>query len=308
MHTSPSFLLKSVPAMSKEHHRTLSYFRPDALSGRVVLVTGGGSGIGFEIAKQFGHHGAKGVVLVGRRQKFLDEAVKIMSDAGIPAVSSAGDIRKPEDCAAAVRRACETYGSLDVLINCAAGNFLAPAEQLSPNGFKTVVEIDLLGAYNMVHASFEALKASKFGGNIISITSTLHYTATWYQVAPVAAKAGIDAMTKNIALEWGEFGIRCNTIAPGPVEDTPGLEKLSGGNWQNMSWDSIPIRRASTKQEIASSCLYCCLNEAITGHYMVVDGGEWFGKTAFIPRERVTSVSRGVEKGSRDMGPQSSKL
>lgn len=294
--------------MSKPHQQTLSYFRPDVLAGRVVLVTGGGSGIGFEIARQFGLHGAKGVVLMGRRQNFLDESVKLLEGENIKAAAACGDIRKPEDCAASVARALDAFGSLDVVINCAAGNFLAPAEELSPKGFRTVVDIDLIGAFNMVHASFPALKASKFGGVITSITSTLHYTATWYQVAPVAAKAAIDAMSKNIALEWGEFGIRCNCVAPGPVEDTPGLEKLSGGKWKEMSWDAIPLQRASTKAEIASACLYLCLNESITGHMMVVDGGEWFGKTPGFPREMVSSVSRGVEKGSRDMGPQSSKL
>jgi len=294
--------------MAKEHQRNLSYFRPDALSGRVALVTGGGSGIGFEIARQFGLHGAKGVVLMGRRQKFLDESVKLLSTEGVKASTACGDIRKPEDCAAAVARACEEFGSLDILVNCAAGNFLAPAEQLSPNGFKTVIDIDLLGAFNMTHAAFEALKASQFGGVITSITATLHYTATWYQTAPVAAKAAIDAMTKNIALEWGDFGIRCNTVAPGPVEDTPGIEKLSGGQWRNLTWEGIPLRRASTKAEVASACVYLCLNEIITGHNMVVDGGQWFGKPAYIPRDSVARVSRGVEKGSRDMGPQSSKL
>lgn len=298
--------------MSKDRHRTISYFRPDALSDRVVLVTGGGSGIGFEIARQFGLHGAKGVVLMGRRQNFLDDAAKLLSSQGILVATSCGDIRKPENCAAAVAIACDTFGSLDVVINCAAGNFLAPAESLSPNGFKTVVDIDLLGAFNMAHASFAALSASKFGGVMTSITSTLHYTATWYQVAPVAAKAAIDAMTKNLALEWGEFGIRCNSVAPGPVEDTPGIEKLSGGTWRQMSWPGIPIQRASTKAEVASACLYLCLNESVTGHMMVVDGGEWFGKPQFIPREQVAKISRGVEKVSRDMGanskPQPSRL
>jgi len=291
--------------MSKEHHRSLSYFRQDALAGRVVLVTGGGSGIGFEIARQCGLHGATGVVLMGRRQSFLDDAVKLLAKDGIKAVASSGDIRKPPDCVAAVQVAVNTFGALDVVVNSAAGNFLAPAEGLSPNGFKTVVDIDLIGVFNMAHSAFEALKKSKFGGVFTSITSTLHYGATWYQVAPVAAKAGIDTMTRNLAMEWGEYGIRCNTIAPGPVEDTPGIEKLSGGMWREMTWPSIPTRRASTKAEIASACIYLCLNENVSGHIMVVDGGDWFGKEPFMPRETVAMVSRGVEKGSRNMGPDS---
>merc|ERR1712151_366513 len=167
------------------------------------------------------------------------------------------------------------------------------------------MDIDTLGCFNMMHAAFEPLKVSKFGGVITSVTSTLHYTATWWQTAPVAAKAAIDTMTRNLAMEGGEFGIRCNTIAPGPVEDTPGLEKLSGGN-STMEFPTIPIKRASTKAEIASSALYLCLNEAITGHWMVVDGGEWFGKQAFMPRDVVAQISRRVEKGSRDMGPGAS--
>merc|ERR1712228_1006951 len=119
---------------------------------------------------------------------------------------------------------------MGILVNSAAGNFLAVSEEMSSNAFKTVMEIDTMGCFNMMHASFAPLKASTFGGVITSITSTLHYTATWYQTAPVAAKAAIDAMTRNLALEWGDYGIRCNCIAPGPIADTPGLEKLSGGN------------------------------------------------------------------------------
>merc|ERR1712066_470609 len=134
-------------------------------------------------------------------------------------------------------------GSLDILINCAAGNFLAPAEQLSPNGFKTMIDIDTLGVFNMSHVAFEHLKASKFGGVITNITATLHYTAAWYQTAPVAAKAAIDAMTRNLALEWADYGIRCNCIAPGPIAETPGLEKLSGGQSDmDFSHTGLPLK------------------------------------------------------------------
>uniref|UniRef100_A0A7S2NIH2 2,4-dienoyl-CoA reductase [(3E)-enoyl-CoA-producing] n=1 Tax=Alexandrium andersonii TaxID=327968 RepID=A0A7S2NIH2_9DINO len=292
---------------AQQRRKVLSYFRPDALEGRVALVTGGGSGIGFEIARQFGKHGAAGVVIMGRRRQFLDEAVKLLQEEGVRAAACTGDVRKPEDCDAAVKETVKTFGALDILVNCAAGNFLATAEGLSPNGFKTVMEIDTLGSYNMAHFAFEPLRRSKFGGVVTSITATLHYTATWYQTAPVAAKAAIDVMMRNMALEWGEFGIRCNTIAPGPIEDTPGLEKLSGGaaSRGTMQFPSIPARRAGTKAEIASACIYLCLNEYITGHGLVVDGGDWFGKVAYMPREAIARISRSVEKGSRQMGPAS---
>jgi len=284
----------------------ISFFKPDVLQGRVALITGGGSGIGFEIASQFGKFGAKGVVIMGRRQHFLDDAVKELEAHGVKAQGVAGDIRKPEDCAAAVKRAVDTFGSLDVLVNAAAGNFLAVAEQLSPGGFKTVMDIDALGTFNMAHAAFEPLKASQFGGVITNITATLHYTSTWWQTAPVAAKAAIDAFTRNLALEWGGYGIRCNCIAPGPIEDTPGMEKLSGGKAaKGMTFPNIPLSRAGTKAEIASTAMFLCLNTYITGQIIVVDGGEWFGKPQSMPREMVSRISRGVEKGSRDMGPGS---
>eukprot|EP00927_Polykrikos_kofoidii_P039867 TRINITY_DN34173_c0_g1_i1.p1 TRINITY_DN34173_c0_g1~~TRINITY_DN34173_c0_g1_i1.p1 ORF type:complete len:298 (-),score=52.30 TRINITY_DN34173_c0_g1_i1:263-1156(-) len=283
---------------------SISYFRPDVLAGRVGLITGGGTGIGFEVARQFGLHGAKGVVLFGRRQAFLDEAVKLLADEGIKAVAVAGDVRKPEDCSRAVTCTIDAFGSLDILVNAAAGNFLAASEQLSPNAFKTVMDIDTMGVFNMTRCAFEPLRTSTFGGVVTSITATLHFTATWWQTAPIAAKAAIEAMTRNLALEWGDFGIRLNTLAPGPVSDTPGLQKLSGGMESKMKWDNIPIKRPGTKEEMASACIYFCLNQCITGHCMVVDGGEWFGKTPFLPREAVLRTSRGIEQGSRSLGPR----
>eukprot|EP00429_Kryptoperidinium_foliaceum_P030191 CAMPEP_0176147912 /NCGR_PEP_ID=MMETSP0120_2-20121206/75410_1 /TAXON_ID=160619 /ORGANISM="Kryptoperidinium foliaceum, Strain CCMP 1326" /LENGTH=133 /DNA_ID=CAMNT_0017484553 /DNA_START=30 /DNA_END=427 /DNA_ORIENTATION=- len=131
----------------------------------------------------------------------------------------------------------------------------------------------------MTHAAFPFLRDSAFGGSVVSITATLHYTATWYQAAPVAAKAAIDALTRTLALEWGEFGIRSNCVAPGPIDETPGFEKLSGGKKANeMLWPTIPARRVGTKAEIASAVIYLCLNDYITGQMLAVDGGEWFGK------------------------------
>ncbi|CAE7223147.1 unnamed protein product, partial [Symbiodinium pilosum] len=208
-----------------------------------------------------------------------------------------------EDCEAAVKVAVDTFGALDILVNAAAGNFLAAAEEISSKGFKTVMDIDTVGSFNMCRSAFSSLKTSRFGGVVVSITATLHYGATWYQAAPVAAKAAIDAFTRTLALEWGEFGVRCNCVAPGPIADTPGMEKLSGGKADQVDWTYIPARRAGTKFEIASACIYLCLNTYITGQILPVDGGEWFGKKAMIPREMVSRISRGVEKQSRAMGP-----
>eukprot|EP00913_Durusdinium_trenchii_P027796 g26064.t1 len=196
-----------------------SYFRDDVLEGRVALITGGGSGIGFEVARQFGLHGCKGVVLMGRRKQFLDKAVELLKKDNIQAVCFAGDVRNSENCSAAVALAVETYGGLDVLVNAAAGNFLAAAEEISGNGFKAVMDIDAVGTFNVTRAAFEALRQSPYGGG------------------------------------------------------------------KEISWDWIPARRAGTKGEIASACIYLCLNRYITGQTLPVDGGEWFGKKPMMPRE-----------------------
>ena len=198
---------------------TESPFKPTILDGRVALITGGGSGIGFEIAKQIGLHGAK-LVISGRREPVLQEACAEFGKLGIeshyvqvcpwrggsglknfrtssppptpPVITSLspymqGDVRTYEHCERMVSSAVSRFGRVDILVNCAAGNFLSPAEQLSSNGFKTVMEIDALGTFNTSRAAFEALKASQ-QGVIINISATLQYGATWYQTHASAAK------------------------------------------------------------------------------------------------------------------------
>jgi len=287
----------------------VNYFKDDVMTGRVAVVTGGGSGIGFELARQLGLHKAKGVVIMGRRQQFLDQAVKALQAEGIQAAAYAGDVRKGQDCDAVCELARSKFGSLDILINCAAGNFLAAAEMLTPNGFRTVQEIDLLGTFNMCRSAFPGLKESKFGGNVINITATLHYGATWWQAAACSAKAGIDALGRTLGLEWGHYNIRVNGVAPGPIADTPGLKKLSAGSDKAMDWSkSVALERPGTKEEIASTVIFLCLNQYITSEVIVVDGGNWMMKPQGVPREAVLAASKAIEKTSRDMGPGSSKL
>uniref|UniRef100_A0A7S3LKP7 2,4-dienoyl-CoA reductase [(3E)-enoyl-CoA-producing] n=1 Tax=Aplanochytrium stocchinoi TaxID=215587 RepID=A0A7S3LKP7_9STRA len=279
-----------------------SPFKSDCIKGRVALITGGGSGIGFGIAKTLGEHGAK-VVIMGRRQKFLDDAVLKLNSYGIEASCHVGDVRKEEDAKKVVDYTLEQYGRLDTLVNSAAGNFLALAEDMSVNAFRTVLEIDTFGVFNMSRHAFTSLKDSG-NGVIINISATLHYGASWYQTHATAAKAAIDQLTRQFALEWGLYDIRVNGIAPGPIEGTPGLMKLSGTQAnQKLYAEMVPLRRAGTTTDIGMTALFLCTSGGayISGDTIVVDGGAWLWRPPPIPREKVSEISRGVENKSRNL-------
>ncbi|KAJ6764518.1 PEROXISOMAL 24-DIENOYL-COA REDUCTASE-LIKE [Salix koriyanagi] len=210
-----------------------SPFKPEILRGKVALLTGGGSGIGYEISLQLGKHGAS-IAIMGRRKHVVDSAVSSLKSLGIPAIGFEGDVRKREDATRVVESTFKHFGRLDILVNAAAGNFLVPSEDLSSNGFRTVMDIDSVGTFTMCHEALKYLKKgglgkdpSTAGGTIINISATLHYTATWYQIHVCAAKAAVDSITRNLALEWGtDYDIRVNGIAPGPIGDTAGMSKL----------------------------------------------------------------------------------
>ncbi|KAK9818709.1 hypothetical protein WJX74_000456 [Apatococcus lobatus] len=281
-----------------------SPFRPDLQSGKVALVTGGSSGIGFEIARQLGLHGAK-VIISGRRQQVLDDACAALGHDGIQALGVQGDVRKPDNCQEWIKQGVAKFGRLDILVNCAAGNFLVPAEQLSPNAFKTVMEIDTQGTFNASRASFPELEKSGDAA-IVNISATLQYGATWYQAHASAAKAAVDSLTRSLALEWGHFHIRVNGIAPGPISGTAGMTKLFAGGDDAMQhyMKTIPLGRLGTKWDIAMAVNYLCSSAAryVTGATLVVDGGEWMYRPPLIPREAVSQASRGLESKSRATG------
>jgi peroxisomal 2,4-dienoyl-CoA reductase len=166
------------------------------------------------------------------------------------------------------------FGKLDTIVNGAAGNFLAPAAALSPNGFRTVVDIDLNGTFNTSRAAFEALQNSG-DGLILNISATLHYQGTPLQIHASAAKAGVDAITRNLAVEWGRFGIRAVGIAPGPIGDTEGMRRLAPGEITDKMMSAIPAGRFGAVEEIAAAAVFLRSPAAayITGHTLVVDGG-----------------------------------
>jgi peroxisomal 2,4-dienoyl-CoA reductase len=252
----------------------LDVFASNVLAGHVALVTGGGTGICRGIAEAYARFGAD-VCIVSRKQDVLDKTAQEMSAAtGKNILAVAADVREPDAIKTAVARTIERFGKLDTLVNGAAGNFLAPAAGLSPNGFKTVIDIDLLGTFNASRAAFEALQKSG-SGLVLNISATLHYQGTPLQIHVSAAKAGIDAITRNLAVEWGQFGIRACGIAPGPIGDTEGMRRLAPGDMKDKLTGRLPAGRFGEIVEIAAAAVFLRSPAAayITGHTMVVDGG-----------------------------------
>jgi len=286
-----------------------SPFCGTALAGKVALVTGGGSGIGYAVTEQLLAHGCDAAVIMGRRLTFLkSSAATLSNDTGKRVLYQACDVRNADACVEAVKYTLAQCGRLDILVNGAAGNFLAEAKNLKPKGFKTVLEIDTIGTYNMCFAAQAAL--AEWKGCVINISATLQYGATWYQVHASAAKSAVDSLTRTLALEWGSYGIRVNGIAPGPIADTPGMTKLAPGIdgevIDDMVVERIPIGRMGKGFDIGMGAVFLSCDQSggfITGHTLVVDGGEWLYKPPIIPKEMVGDLSRSVEKKSRDMRP-----
>ncbi|KAG1049792.1 hypothetical protein G6F46_006088 [Rhizopus delemar] len=250
---------------------TTQIFKEGLFKDKVLLCSGGGSGICKVMTEAMVRHGAKAVIF-SRSKDRLEKAAKEMSEkTGGEVFAVAGDIRNPSDAERVVKETIDRYGRIDYLINGAAGNFLAPFKDLSYNAFRTVVEIDLLGTFNLTKAAVEHLKKSK--GAIINVSATLHYTGTPFQQHAGAAKAAVDALTKHWAVELGPFGVRVNGIAPGPIADTVGMNKLGA----IFDTKGVPLQRMGSVNDIANSGVFLFSEGAryITGVVLVVDGGAW---------------------------------
>lgn len=251
----------------------MSYFVPGLLAGKSAFVAGGTSGINLAIAEAYAKAGAR-VAVMSRKQDKVDAAVAELSKSGI-ACGYAADVRKYDAVEAALKSFHADVGPIDIVVSGAAGNFVAPATAISSNGFRTVLEIDLLGTFHVLRASYDLLR--KPGASLISISAPQSTTAAFGQAHVSAAKAGIDMLTRSLAVEWGAEGIRVNAIVPGPIDDTEGMARLAPTPAIRKAMErSVPLGRFGTKQDVANLALFMASEVAqyMTGTVTYCDGGQ----------------------------------
>jgi NAD(P)-dependent dehydrogenase (short-subunit alcohol dehydrogenase family) len=255
-------------ATSSEHA-----FQRAMFADRTIFVTGGGSGINLAIARSFAQLGAA-VALCGRSQERLDGAAAELRALGANVYARTADVRNFSQLENAIEGSRAALGDIDVLVCGAAGNFLAKAEQLSSNGFKAVMDIDLLGSFNASRLAFEQLKRKR--GSILFVSAPMAHIPHAYQSHVGAAKAGVEMLMKNLALEWGPFGIRCNSIIPGLVAGTEGVRRIFGDGQSDRLIGHIPLRRMGTVEDIGNAAVFLTspLASYITGTSLWVDGGQ----------------------------------
>ncbi|KAJ9114481.1 hypothetical protein QFC20_001354 [Naganishia adeliensis] len=260
---------------------TTATFRDDLFKGKVVLSTGGRSGIVYKMIRVMMAHGADAAILGRNGPENEKAAAQLSKETGRTCLPCQADVRKPEDLKAAAKKAFEKFGRIDFVICGAAGNFdpradeggsLAPIEGLSENAFKTVVDIDLLGTYNTIKATLPYVRESQ--GSYIHISATLHYRGLPYQAHVSAAKAGVDALSAVLAVEEGPRGMLTFFWSTRPISGTEGMAKLSPKGDRNN--DAMPLGRWGDGDEIAAMAMFLFSDSAnwITGQVFVVDGGE----------------------------------
>jgi NAD(P)-dependent dehydrogenase (short-subunit alcohol dehydrogenase family) len=279
----------------------------DALSGKSILITGGGSGLGLSMSKRFVELGAR-VFIVGRSQDRLDEAVAAISAVAPTShtesvvAAHACDVRDATSVTEAVADAIAQFGRIDVLVNNAAGNFLAASEDLSPNAFDAVVRTVLYGTFNMTTEVGRHM-IERGGGSMLNIVTTYAWTGSAFVLPSAVAKAGVLAMTRSLAVEWAAYNIRMNAIAPGPFPTEGAWQRLMPTpQLEESARNRIPMHRFGEHGELANLAAFLVSDAApfINGECVTIDGGEWlasggeFNDFTQLPRDQVKSVLRSM--------------
>jgi NAD(P)-dependent dehydrogenase (short-subunit alcohol dehydrogenase family) len=270
--------------------------RDDALKGKVIVVTGGGSGLGKAMTRYFMELGAKVAITSRDLEKLQNTAKELESETGESCLAVQCDVRHYDQVEAMLQEVLKTYGKVDVLLNNAAGNFISPTERLSANAFDTVIDIVLKGSKNCTLAFGKHwIDSKQESSTILNIVTTYAFTGSAYVVPSAAAKAGVLAMTRSLAVEWAKYGIRSNAIAPGPFPTKGAWDRLLPGDLAekfDMS-KKVPLKRVGNHQELANLAAYLVsdFSAYINGEVIVIDGGEWlkgageFNMLEEIPQE-----------------------
>ncbi len=254
--------------------------RDDALKGKVIVVTGGGSGLGKAMTKYFMELGAKVAITSRDLVKLQNTAKELEVETGGICLAVQCDVRHYEQVEAMLQEVLKAYGKVDVLLNNAAGNFISPTERLSANAFDTVLDIVLKGSKNCTLAFGKHwIATQQTSSTILNIVTTYAFTGSAYVVPSAAAKAGVLAMTRSLAVEWAKYGIRTNAIAPGPFPTQGAWDRLLPGDLAqkfDMS-KKVPLKRVGNHQELANLAAYLVsdFSAYINGEVIVIDGGEW---------------------------------
>jgi len=252
-------------------------FEKELLNEKSIIVTGGGTGLGKSMATRFAELGAN-LVITSRRQEVIDKTAEELRELGGKVLAIACDVREPEQVNNMVDQTVNEFGKIDILLNNAAGNFISPTEDLSPNAFKTVVDIVLNGTFNCTQAVGKVMR-KKEGGVILNIVTTYAWTGSGYVVPSACAKAGVLAMTRSLAVEWAKYGIRTVAIAPGPFPTEGAWSRLAppGLGIKKKMKNRVPLKRVGEHIELANLATYLISDQAgyINGEVVTIDGGEW---------------------------------
>ena len=252
-------------------------FDKKLLKGKNIVVTGGGTGLGKSMAERFSNLGAN-LVLTSRREKVINDTAKEFRKRRKKAIPIVCDVRYPDQVVSMINQAVDQLGSVDILVNNAAGNFISPTENLSSNAFKTVVDIVLNGTFHCSQAAGKIMRKNK-SGVILNIVTTYAWTGSGYVVPSACAKAGVLAMTRSLAVEWAKYGIRTVAIAPGPFPTKGAWSRLAppGLGIEKKMKARIPLKRLGEHSELANlaSFLVSDMASYINGEVVTIDGGEW---------------------------------